>query len=181
MRGDALIRARADLCLISFGNEAQLMRPLAPVDAFDFPSELQAAGATATGAAMELMLAERVKMLTEDRTKSLAPVALLVSDGVATDDFDAVIGRVDAMSWSARVAWGLPCADEAQLSRFVGGQGGRSYLSLLDRRSADPAERFCGMLRALLTPEVDGGEDGGDSPCLPRRPPPMAPSDRMAV
>jgi len=181
MRADSLIGARADVCLISFGNDAQLMRSLAPVERFDFPSELDPAGATATGAAMELMLAERAKMLTESRSRSLAPVALLVSDGVATDEFDAVIGRMDALSWSARVAWGLPCADEAQLSRFVGGQGGRSYLSLLDRRSADAVERFCEMLRTLLRGEDDDDVGGGDSACVPKKPPPAEPSGRMAV
>jgi uncharacterized protein YegL len=181
MRGDALIRERADVCLIGFGNEARLIRSLSPIEAFDFPSELHAAGATATRAAMELMLAERAKMLPASRLNSLAPVALLVSDGVATDDFDAVIGRMDALSWSARVAWGLPSADEDQLSRFVGGQGGRSYLSVLDRRSADPVDKFCEVLRTLLRGEVDGGDHGGDSACVPKKTPPVEPSGRMAV
>ena len=146
-----------------------------------FPAELHAAGATATGAAMELMLTERAKMLPASRLNSLAPVALLVSHGVATDDFDAVIGRMDALSWSARVAWGLPSADEDQLSRFVGEQGGRSYLSVLDRRSADPVDKFCEMLRTLLRVDVDGGDHGGGSACVPKKTPPVEPSGRMAV
>ena len=41
---------------------------------------------------MELMLAERAKLLSASHSKSLPPVALLISDGAATDDFDAVIG-----------------------------------------------------------------------------------------
>ena len=47
MRGDALIRERADVCLIGFGNEARLIRSLSPIEAFDFPSELHAAGVCA--------------------------------------------------------------------------------------------------------------------------------------
>ena len=177
MRADSLIGARADVCLISFGNDAQLMCSLAPVERFDFPSELDPAGATATGAAMELMLAERAKLLSASHSKSLPPVALLISDGAATDDFDAVIGRMDALPWSARVAWGIPCADEAQLSRFVGGQGGRSYRSVLDLRSSDQVDRFCEMLRMLLRSD----DDVGGSAKAPRKVPPLEPSGRMAV
>lgn len=58
MRQDALIKDRVDVCLIGFGDDAWLMHSLAPVATFEFAMELEPAGATATGAAIGLMIGE---------------------------------------------------------------------------------------------------------------------------
>lgn len=101
-------------------------------------------------------------MFTSHRRRSLAPVALIISDGVATDDFDAAIGLVDSLEWSARVAWRLPGADEGQLARFAGGRGSVFDMPIMPDGRIDQVGRFCEMLRAAL---MDDDFDGGSLAC----------------
>jgi uncharacterized protein YegL len=177
MLADQPISERVDLCLIGFGSEAHVIFPSASVNVVEFPSDFEAGGATATAAAMELMSAERSRSPGAHATARMAPVALLISDGVATDDFDAALGRLEAQPWSARVAWGFPSADEAQLGRFVGGKVDRSsHLSLMGRGATDHIVRFCDMVGGLLRDESSG--DGIDA--APRKARPVAPSGGMS-
>ena len=177
MLADQPISERVDVCLIGFGSEAHVICPPASVKVVQFPSDFEACGATATGAAMELMSAEWSRSRVAHATARIAPVALLISDGVATDDFDVALSRLEAQPWSARVAWGFPSADEAQLARFVGGKVGSSpHLSLMDRGKTDHVVRFCDMLRVLLRDESSG--DG--SAAAPRKARPVAPAGGMS-
>lgn len=177
MLADQPISERVEVCLIGFGSEALVICPPASLKAVEFPPDLEAGGATATGAAMELMSAERSRNPGVHATARIAPVGLLISDSVATDDFDAALSRLDAASWSARVAWGFPSADEAQLGRFVGGKvGSSSHLSLMDRGTTNHVVRFCDMLRGLLRDESSG--DG--SAASARKPRPVTPAGGMS-
>jgi uncharacterized protein YegL len=179
MSKNDLIHGRVDVCLVGFSGEARLLAPPVSLDDIEFPADLETAGSTATGAAIDLMLEVRSRPSEMPSLCRLAPVALLVSDGVATDDFDAAIGRVDAASWSARVAWGLSGADEGQLERFVGERQCRSsHLSLFGQDAgAGAVTRFCLMLSLIL-----GNEDsGGNSASLPGGLGPTAPSARAGL
>ncbi len=144
------IRDRVDVCLLGFGNEARLLAAPASAATIEFPAELEAPGSTETGAAIRLMLEKRGSLQAASMSPSLPAVALLVSDGVATDDFDVALGRMDAVRWSARVAWALPGADLGQLERFLGEPPGRySHLSLFDQGTG-AVSRFCAMLCLIL-------------------------------
>lgn len=170
------IRERVDVCLLGFGNEARLLAAPASAAIIEFPAELEAAGSTETGAAIELMLEKQRSLLVASASPRLPTVALIVSDGVATDDFDIALGRMDAVRWSARVAWALPGADLHQLERFVGDQSGRfSHLSHFDQ-GTDVVSRFCTMLSLIL-----GSQDcDGDGASVPVRKGPDCPANRKA-
>ncbi len=172
------IRERVDVSLIGFGSEACLLAVPASSATIEFPTELEASGSTATGAAIELMLGQRNAPLAASSAPRLAPVVLLVSDGVATDDFEDAIGKMGAFPWSARVAWALSGADLFQLERFVGDQPGRfSHLSLFQQGTdAGAVSRFCAMLSLIL-----GSQDlGGDGYSVPVRRGPDRPSASKA-
>jgi uncharacterized protein YegL len=151
------IRDRVDVCLLGFGNEARLLAAPASAATIEFPAELEAAGSTETGAAIELMLEKQRSLLVASASPRLPAVVLIVSDGVATDDFDIALGRMEAVRWSARVAWALPGSDLGQLERFVGEPTGRfSHLSHFDQGTG-VVSRFCAMLCLIL-----GSQDGED-------------------
>ncbi len=166
------IRERVDVCLLGFGNEARLLAAPASAATIEFPAELEAAGSTETGAAIELMLEKQRSLLVASASPRLPAVALIVSDGVATDDFDIALTRMEAVRWSARVAWALPGSDLGQLERFVGEPPGRfSHLSHFDQGTG-VVSRFCAMLCLIL-----GSQDGeGHGAMVPVRRGPDCPA-----
>jgi uncharacterized protein YegL len=174
MSNHQLIRDRVDICLLGFGSEARLLADPASVADIEFPAELEAAGSTATGEAIGLMLEKHGSLQAATATPRLPSVALLVSDGVATDDFDLALARMDAVRWSARVAWALPGADLGQLERFLGEPAGRfSHLSHFDQGAdGGSVSRFCVMLCLIL-----GSQDSGDiGPVVPVKRGPESPA-----
>jgi uncharacterized protein YegL len=85
-------------------------------------SELRAGGLTAMGQAMEVLAAALDPAVMDQR--ALPPVLVLISDGAATDDFDAGMAALLRQPWarkSVRLALAIGHdADEDDLQKFIG-------------------------------------------------------------
>lgn len=118
--------------------------------------ELVAGGRTSTGAALAL-LAEAMRP-SEMPAKALPPVVILVSDGMATDDFRAGLSRLTSEAWGRRalrfsVAIGED-ADQEELKSFLG----RSQQTVL--RAENPEQLLhqleWSVVDQMRTPESSG-------------------------
>ena len=91
------IRGKFQLCVISFGKEAEVLQPLTDIDGLVIP-ELTAAGKTPMGQAFEL-----VKNLIEDRetvsSRAYTPTIVLISDGIPTDCSEEMYRRKNYFDW----------------------------------------------------------------------------------
>lgn len=91
------IRGKFQLCVISFGREAEVLQPLADIEGLTL-SELTAAGKTPMGEAFEM-----VKDMIEDRdtvsSRSYTPTIVLISDGIPTDCSEEMDRRKNYFDW----------------------------------------------------------------------------------
>jgi uncharacterized protein YegL len=91
------IRGKFQLCIISFGKEAEVLQPLSDIDGLEIP-ELTAAGKTPMGQAFEL-----VKDIIEDNetvsSRSYTPTIVLISDGIPTDCTEEMYRRKNYFEW----------------------------------------------------------------------------------
>lgn len=113
--------ARPLLRVMRFATRAEWVTPVAiAIDTFSW-SELQAAGVTNLGAALELLARELQSPAMPQR--ALPPVLVLVSDGQPTDDFEAGLAALGAVPWGAKaVRLGIAIgrdADHEVLARFI--------------------------------------------------------------
>lgn len=91
------IRGKFQLCVITFGREAEVLQPLADIEAMTIP-ELKAAGKTPMGQAFEL-----VSNLIEDKetvtSRAYTPTIVLISDGIPTDCTEDMYRRKNYYDW----------------------------------------------------------------------------------
>jgi len=122
LRADPQALETAHLCLITFGATAKVEVPLTSLESFNVPAILDAAGSTAMGEALELLVRTRKADLVP-KTGSTAgdwrPMVFLLSDGVPTDDFEAGVRDFKKLRWGVRVACAVNNADESTLNRFL--------------------------------------------------------------
>jgi uncharacterized protein YegL len=147
LRADPQALETAHLCLISFGAAAKVEVPLTSLESFNVPAVLDAAGSTAMGEALELLVRTRKTDLvpkTGTTAGDWRPMVFLLSDGVPTDDFDAGIREFKKLRWGVRVACAVNNADESTLNRFLdasdapAGYPDESGTNLVHVSTADP-------------------------------------------
>ncbi len=147
LRADPQALETAHLCLITFGATAKVEVPLTSLETFNIPAVLDAAGSTAMGEALELLVRTRkVDLVPKTGTTSgdWRPMVFLLSDGVPTDDFDAGVREFKKLRWGVRVACAVNGADESNLVRFLDASGApagypdESATNLVHMSTADP-------------------------------------------
>jgi len=173
MRQSDAIRQGVEICVIGFSDDAKILVPLSTIDLADFPLALDPAGSTAMAEAVFLMLG----LLRTGRISSgpmlLPPIVLLITDGVATDDFDYALVRMEESRWSARVAWALPGADESLLGQFIGGdESVTNVVTLVSRGNSAHVDAFCALVESFLPDDDTNGDEAAGPmrvrPILPR-------------
>lgn len=119
---ESRIRAEIQVGLITFGQSVNEHLPLTAAKDITDVSPMQAAGLTPLGAALN-----RTRMLLEDKevipSRAYRPVIVLVSDGYATDAWEApleALNRSERASKASRIAMAIgQDADRIMLEDFI--------------------------------------------------------------
>lgn len=111
MRHDSYALESVSLSIITFDNEARVYLPLTPLDKVWIPDiRVPNAGATFTGAALELLLEEMERQVcksTEETKVSWKPLLFLMTDGAPSDlyTYRQAISRIKAHNFGMVVAY----------------------------------------------------------------------------
>lgn len=120
---DPLAKRRVEVSIVTYGTEVSEPTEFATVDNLVLPT-LVTSGVTSTGKAVETAMEsikERSKTYKENGIERFRPWALLLSDGLATDDISKATKLVKEMEKKKQVSFfsvGIEGADLEQLSKF---------------------------------------------------------------
>jgi len=101
------------MAVITFGDFPRLVTPLTDIAAF-IPPELEAAGLSGLGAALDLLHDCLREQHSRTGANSMRPIVLLVTDGCATDDWMAAVDRLRSFAGQFQMI-ALPCGSHADL------------------------------------------------------------------
>lgn len=110
-------KSRVHLCLITFGGTVKVAVPLMPIQEFEIPDlAFGLGGSTPMGEALDLLVQTRKKW---HSNQDAAPIVLLLTDGVPTDDYPTGLKRFKSLSWGRRIAFAINNANESSLLSFL--------------------------------------------------------------
>jgi uncharacterized protein YegL len=128
LSGDLACRYSVEPAIITFSDRARVLVPFGPIAEIDrsVVDSIEARGATAMGAALELTLREigdRRRYYKQAGLPAYRPSVILLSDGAATDDIERVAARMREPEVAERYSLfpiGVgPQADLAMLARIA--------------------------------------------------------------
>jgi len=121
LRGDPQALDTVWISVISFSSAAELLTPLTDLEDVDVP-DLDAAGTTALGEAMELLserIHDEVRQTTQDQKGDWKPMVFVFTDGEPTDDWEEAVDDFRASGLAVVVACGAgPEVDDDILKRL---------------------------------------------------------------
>ncbi len=122
LRADPYALETAHLSVITFGSEATQVVPLTDLLSFQ-PPELVASGMTAMGDALRLVGTCRDREVKSGSATSKGdwkPLVFIMTDGMATDDFERGLAEFSARKWGVTVACAAGAgAETSQLLRIT--------------------------------------------------------------
>jgi uncharacterized protein YegL len=170
LRQDPYALETAYLSVITFGSTAQEAVKLTELTAFQ-PPALQASGATALGAALELVsdLADRdVKQSSPTAKGDWKPMVFLMTDGTPTDDWQRALPKFKQRKWGAVVGCSVNNGDIKTLHMVVG-----PAVVQLDTTDASAMAQFFKWVSASISSNSKAVETSGkEAEGLDQLPPP---------
>lgn len=121
LRSDPHASEAACLSVISFGSTAQQVVPLTELAIFETP-QLEGAGASSLGAALEVLLAcadRELKKTTVDIKGDFKPLVFIMTDGQPTDSWVQSVDKIKRKRWNVIACSPGPGADEALMKHIT--------------------------------------------------------------
>jgi len=159
---------------MKFSNEATWHTGETKIADFKW-NDLSAYGLTSTGAALRL-LAEELDIEKMGK-RNLPPVCILISDGDATDDYDAGISELLSIPWgkkSVRIA--IAIGSEANIEQLAKFCSHKEIPPLLAQNAADLVNYIKWVSTSVTRGMTNSQIGGGSSDTNVQLPPPPAPT-----
>ena len=119
---DELARRRVELAVVSFGYDGvQVQQDFVTVDEWQ-PTELEAGGATPMGSAIDeglALLRERKDMYKQAGLQYYRPWVFLITDGEATDEWQAAAKRIQAEDEAKGLVFFAVGVEEADMGKLM--------------------------------------------------------------